>query len=126
MIEKQIEKIKEKIGIDEALTYKEDDHYYILYNYNNVCDGILIQELNSNTIVVWCYDVPKKSKEVIISIIISCFDCNIIFPFIEEETTFFYLLNNGFKKYDYKDDLIDKEIKKYPSVILERRDYLDE
>jgi len=117
MIKKQIEEIKEKLKDNDALIYKEDDHYYILFKNNISRDGILIQELNNDTVVIWCYDAPNCMEEDTINIIINTFHCNIIFPYIESENTLTYLLNNGFERTVYNDDDVDENMYKFPSVI---------
>lgn len=119
-MKKQLEKLKEIIGKSDALVYKEDNHYYLLFPNQTRYDGVLIEQLKPDTIVVWCYDIPNYSEDNAIKTIVSCFDCKIIIPYIEDNSLLFHLLDIGFKKFDFSDELVDEDIKEYPSVILEK------
>lgn len=122
MIEKQMERLKEKTGKSEALIYKEDNHYSLLFPNQTEHNGVLIELLESNDIVVWCYDIPNITNENTILSIISCFDCDIIIPFIDNNTELLFLLDHGFVKYDFHDELVDDSTKILPSVILKRKE----
>lgn len=97
MIERQVKEIEKLLNQSDSLFYQEDDHYYILFSVNYRSEGILIQEQGTDTVIIWCNEVPNMSYQDSMEKIIECFNCKIIVPDISNSEHREMLLKLGFK-----------------------------
>lgn len=119
MIQEKIDILLEKINIDDIISYREDDHYYIM-SVNKVDNVILIQE-KDGIIIVWSYKIDEISSGLLIRMIDQVFDEAIIFPYIETDEHIALLKKIGYTQIEFDDLDTDKEMKKYPSFRREEK-----